>query len=84
LKGFPEAIEAVFPQTQVQLCLVHLVRYSLAFVSFKDRKAVAADLKTIYRAATAEEAEAQWEAFAAKWDGPYPLISKSWRSNWAR
>ncbi len=84
LKGFPEAIEAVFPQTQVQLCLVHLVRYSLAFVSFKDRKAVAADLKTIYRAATAEEAEAQLEAFAAQWDGQYPLISKSWRSNWAR
>ena len=76
LKGFPEAIEAVFPQTQVQLCLVHLVRYSLAFVSFKDRKAVAADLKTIYRAATAGEAQAQLEAFAAKWDGQYPLIAK--------
>jgi putative transposase len=84
LKGFPEAIEAVFPQTQVQLCLVHLVRYSLAFVSFKERKAVAADLKAIYRAATAQEAEAQLESFARKWDQRYPLIAKSWRSNWAR
>jgi len=84
LKGFPEAIEAVFPQTQVQLCLVHLVRYSLAFVSFKDRKAVAAALKTIYQAATAEEAEQQLEAFAGQWDAQYPLIAKSWRNNWAR
>lgn len=84
LKGFPEAIEAVFPHTQVQLCLVHLVRYSLAFVSFKDRKDVAADLKAIYRAATAGEAEQQLDAFAAKWDGQYPLIAKSWRSNWMR
>ncbi len=84
LKGFPEAIEAVFPQTQVQLCLVHLVRYSLAFVSFKDRKAVATDLKSIYRAATPGEAEAQLDAFAAKWDGQYPLIAKSWRNNWTR
>ena len=84
LKGFPEAIEAVFPQTQVQLCLVHLVRYSLAFVSFKDRKEVTADLKAIYRAATAQAAEAQLEAFAYKWDDLYPLIAKSWRNNWLR
>lgn len=84
LKGFPEAIETVFPKTQVQLCPVHLVRYSLAFVSFKDRKAVAADLKAIYRAATEAEAAAQLEAFAAKWDARYPLIAKSWRANWAR
>ncbi len=84
LKGFPEAIEAVFPQTQVQLCLVHLVRYSLAFVSFKDRKEVAADLKAIYQAVTVEEAEGQLDKFAATWDDRYPLIAKSWRSNWAR
>ncbi len=84
LKGFPEAIEAVYPKTQVQLCLVHLVRYSLAFVSFKDRKDVAADLKAIYRAVTEEEAARQLEAFAAKWNEQYPLIAKSWRSNWAR
>lgn len=84
LKGFPEAIEAVFPHTQVQLCLVHLVRYSLAFVSFKDRKAVAADLKAIYQAVTAQEAKQHLEEFAAQWDERYPLIAKSWRANWAR
>ena len=84
LKGFPEAIEAVFPQTQVQLCLVHLVRYSLAFVSFKDRKAVAADLKAVYQAVTVEEAEGHLEEFAATWDERYPLIAKSWRANWLR
>ncbi len=84
LKGFPEAIEAVYPKTQVQLCLVHPVRYSLAFVSFKDRKDVSADLKAIYRAASEAEAARQLEAFAAKWDEQYPLIAKSWQSNWAR
>ena len=84
LKGFPEAIEAVFPQTQVQLCLVHLVRYSLAFVSFKDRKAVASDLKAIYQATSTQEAEQHLEEFASKWDERYPLIAKSWRANWLR
>jgi putative transposase len=84
LKGFPEAIEAVFPQTDVQLCLVHLVRHSTKYVSYKDRKKVAADLKTIYRAATAQEAEANLESFAGKWDTRYPMISKSWRANWSR
>src|SRR5829696_4148228 len=84
LKGFPEAIEAVFPKTQVQLCLVHLMRFSLCYVSFKDRKGVAAGLKAIYRAAGAEEAERQLSEFAAEWDARYPSISKSWRANWAR
>lgn len=84
LKGFPEAIEAVYPKTQVQLCLVHLLRFSLCYVSFKDRKAVAADLKAIYRAATEGEAGHQLEAFAGKWDSRYPSIAKSWRANWAR
>ena len=84
LKGFPEAIETVFPQTTVQLCLVHLVRYSLAYVSFKDRKALVSDLKTIYRAASATEAEQQLEAFAEQWDARYPMIAKSWRANWTR
>jgi putative transposase len=84
LKGFPEAIETIYPKTQVQLCLVHLVRFSLCYVSFKDRKAVAAGLKAIYRAAGAEEAERQLEEFAAEWDARYPSISKSWRANWAR
>ncbi len=84
LKGFPEALETIYPKTQVQLCLVHLMRFSLAYVSFKDRKAVAADLKLIYRAVTVEEAEQQLNAFAEKWDARYPSIAKSWRANWAR
>jgi len=84
LKGFPEAIETIYPKTQVQLCLVHLMRFSLAYVSFKDRKAVASDLKVIYRATTAEEAEQHLAAFAEKWDARYPSIAKSWRANWAR
>ena len=84
LKGFPEAIEAIYPRTQVQLCLVHLMRFSLCYVSFKDRKAVAADLKEIYRAATAEAAEQHLAAFAASWGARYPSIAKSWHSNWAR
>jgi len=84
LKGFPEAIETIYPKTQVQLCLVHLMRFSLAYVSFKDRKAVASDLKVIYRAASAQEAEQLLTAFAEKWDTRYPSIAKSWRANWAR
>ena len=82
LGGFPEAIETVFPKTQVQLCIVHLVRNSLRFVSWKDRKTVAADLKPIYKAATPEEAESHLEAFEEKWDETYPSISKSWRKHW--
>lgn len=82
LKGFPEAMEVVFPQTQVQLCLVHMVRHSLSYVSWKERKAVANDLKPIYRAATEAEAEQALRAFEQKWDGKYPTISKSWRRNW--
>jgi putative transposase len=84
LKGFPEAIEAVFPDTQVQLCLVHMVRHSLRYVSWKQRKEVAADLKSIYSAPTVEQAEANLIAFAAKWDASHPTISKSWRNNWER
>jgi putative transposase len=84
LKGFPEAIETIYPKTQVQLCLLHLMRFSLAYVSFKDRKAVAADLKAIYGAVTAAEAEVRLEEFAEKWDGRYPSIAKSWQVNWAR
>lgn len=84
LKGFPEAIEAIFPQTQVQLCLVHMVRHSLRYVSWKQRKEVAADLKSIYSAPTVEQAEANLAAFATKWDASHPTISKSWRSNWER
>lgn len=82
LKGFPEAIESVFPNTQVQLCIVHMVRHSLKFVPWKDRKEVAADLKTIYTAASVEAAELALDAFGEKWDGKYPTISESWRRNW--
>jgi putative transposase len=84
LKGFPEAIESVYPQTQVQLCLVHMVRHSLKYVSWKKRKEVAADLKKIYAAATVEQAEINLEEFSTKWDSEYPSISSSWRNNWIR
>ena len=84
LKGFPEAIEAVYPQTAVQLCLVHMVRHSLNYVSWKRRQAVATDLKTIYAAATVDEAEIRLQEFDEKWGTDYPTIVKSWRSNWAR
>ena len=84
LKGFPEAIEAVYPKAEVQLCIVHMVRNSLKFVSYKDYKAVTTDLKLIYRASTLEEAEKALSQFSEKWDKQYPTISKSWRNNWAR
>ena len=84
LKGFPEAIEAVFPRTQVQLCLVHLLRHSLSYVSYKERKEVAADLKLIYTAATLEEAENRLLEFVEKWEARYPVVARSWQSNWAR
>ena len=84
LTGFPEAIESVFPQTRVQLCMVHMVRNSLRYVSHKHMQAVATDLKSIYSSATEEEAELNLELFAEKWDGLYPSISKSWRAQWAR
>lgn len=82
LKGFPEAINAVFPQTHIQLCIVHMVRNSLRFVSWKDYKAVATDLKAIYRSSTEDEARLELEHFAEKWDEQYPNISKSWNDNW--
>jgi putative transposase len=83
LKGFPEAIEAVFPKTDIQLCIVHMVRNSLRYVPWKERKAVAADLRTIYKADTVEEAEQALDAFEEKWGAQYPMVVKSWRSNWA-
>jgi putative transposase len=82
LKGFPEAINAVFPQTIIQTCIVHLVRYSLNFCSYKDRKPVAADLKAVYRAETAEMAEVRLKEFEDRWDDRYPSIGQSWRRNW--
>lgn len=84
LKGFPEAVEAAFPKTDVQLCIVHMVRYSLNFVSWKMRKEIAADLRAIYAAATVEEAELQMDAFEEKWAEAYPPICQSWRRNWNR
>ena len=84
LKGFPEAIESVFPQSEVQLCIVHLVRHSLNYVGWKQRKEVAADLKLIYTAATDLEAEQRLVEFSRKWDEKYPMIAKSWRGNWTR
>ena len=84
LKGFPEAIEAVFPKAAVQLCIVHMVRNSLNYVSWKRRAEVAADLKRIYESATADEAEQRLGEFEAKWDGDYLPIGQSWRRNWPR
>lgn len=84
LTGLPEAIETVFPHTQVQLCMVHLVRNSLKYVHYKLRKEVARDLKAIYPAATVEEAEFQLEVFAERWDQQYPAISRAWRAHWDR
>jgi len=84
LKGFPEAIEAMFPKTTVQLCIVHMVRHSLNYVSWKQRKEVAADLRTLYTAATVDEAERQLGAFEKKWGETHPSIGQSWRRNWPR
>ena len=82
LTGFPEAINTAFPQAQVQLCIVHQVRNSLQYVSYKDRKAVASDLKRIYQSATAEEAERELSAFEQAWGEKFPSIGKSWRKHW--
>lgn len=84
LTGFPEAIESVFPQTVVQLCIVHLVRRSLRFVNWKVRKTVAAALREIYTAPTRAAAELALDAFAETWDAIYPPISKLWRTHWER
>jgi transposase-like protein len=84
LKGLPEAIEAVFPETQVQLCIVHKLRNSFKYVPWKDRKAVAKDLKAVYSAATIKEAEHALDKFSDTWDAKYPAISPSWRADWDR
>jgi len=82
LKGFPDAIHTVYPQTRIQLCVVHMIRNSLKFVSWKDYKSVAADLKQIYQSVTEEGALQALETFSERWDAKYPQISKSWRSHW--
>jgi putative transposase len=83
LKGFPQAIESVYPKAQVQLCIVHMIRASLNYVSWKDRKQVVADLKPIYKATTADEAERQLGKFEEKWPR-YPAIGRLWREHWER
>ena len=82
LKGFPEAINATFPKAKIQLCIVHMVRNALRFVSWKDYKEVTADLKQMYQSTSEQEASLALDSFAEKWDEKYPQISKSWRTNW--
>jgi transposase-like protein len=82
LKGFPEAIQAEYPQTRIQLCIVHMVRNALKYVSWKDYKAVTADLKRIYQSATEAEARQELDRFSATWDAQYPKIAQSWRDHW--
>jgi transposase-like protein len=82
LKGFPEAITAVFPEALVQTCIVHLMRHGLSLCSYKDRREVARDMKAIYKAATAEAAAERLDDFAQAWDGKYPSISQSWHRHW--
>jgi transposase-like protein len=82
LTGFPDAINAVYPKCDVQLCIVHMVRNSLSYVSYKDRKQVASDLKTIYNAETEDLALQNLELFCEVWDKKYPVIGKSWYKHW--
>ena len=82
LKGFPDAINTAFPETQIQLCIVHMVRNSVKYVPWKDYKAVTADLKRIYQSVTEEEALLALDQFAQRWDEKYPQISRSWRNHW--
>lgn len=82
LTGFPDAIQSIYPNCKVQVCIIHMVRNSLKYVSWKDRKALAADLKAIYAASTLEEAELALSVFSDKWDKKYPSISQSWLRNW--
>jgi putative transposase len=84
LKGFPETIETVYPSTEVQLCIVHLVRASLGYVNWKQRKAVASDLREVYQCATAFDADLRLDTFAKKWDAVCPMVSQTWRRNWDR
>jgi putative transposase len=82
LKGFPEAIESVFPNSDVQTCIVHMIRNSLKYISYKERKSVATDLKLIYKAPTLEVAKEGLSVFKKKWNKSYPAISRMWENNW--
>ncbi|MEG3066590.1 transposase [Acetomicrobium sp.] len=81
LKGLPEAIETVFPEVEVQLCIVHMIRNSIKYVNWKDRKEVCKDLKEVYSAATEDEVSQKLEEFGQKWDAKYPTIRKKWVNN---
>ena len=82
LKGFPEAIQSIFPQTEVQLCVVHQIRNSLRYVASKDQKQFATELKSVYQAFTKEEAELALDKLEEKWGKKYPIIFESWRNKW--
>ena len=83
LKGFSEAIHSIFPRTTVQLCIVHMIRNSVKYGSYKDLKEVTGDLKKIYTANTEEMAQFELKQFTAKWDNKYPVISNIWQRNWS-
>ncbi len=82
LKGFPEAINSIYPRTMIQLCIVHMIRNSVKYVSYKDLKSITADLKKIYTSATAEMAHFELKQFGLKWDSKYPVISDMWQRHW--
>jgi len=82
LKGFPEAINSIFPNTEVQLCVIHQIRNSMKYVASKNQKAFMADLKPVYKAATKEAAEAALDDLESRWGDKYPIVIKSWRSKW--
>jgi putative transposase len=84
LKGFPEAIETIFPQTEVQLCVVHQIRNSLRYVGSKNQKEFMADLKLVYKAVNKDIAESELDNLDNKWNDKYPIVIKSWRNNWER
>ena len=84
LKGFPEAIETIFPKTEVQLCVVHQIRNSLRYVGSKNQKEFMVDLKRVYKAANKDLAESELDKLEAKWNDKYPIVIKSWRNNWER
>ena len=82
LKGFPDAINSIFPDTKVQLCIVHMIRHSLKYVPHKDKKNVASDLKKIYSAINEKQAQEELNSFKKKWENKYPTIADSWEKNW--
>lgn len=84
LKGFPEAIESIFPRTEVQLCIIHQIRNSLKYVGSKNQKAFMADLKRVYKAANKELASSELDRLEEKWNDKYPIVIRSWRNNWER